>query len=630
MRGLDSNSLDKKAQNYQNEAQKLFPANIIIHYNPFVKRQFGPKHGETSPGRGEVSSAGEEKNMYLLPKPQTIVYQTGTLQGSTFCVKNLCQDTRIEKALKKLPCQTNREADIELIVSEKGGESEGYRLEIAESKITLVGESAAGVFYGIQTLRQLLDNGEVHCLTITDEPGFDYRGFYHDVTRGKIPTVDTLKELIDQMAYYKMNSLQLYVEHTFPFREFGAYAEKNGYLTPEEIVELDDYCYENFIEFIPSIATFGHLYELLQQENYRELQELENFEEDQLYWYQRMAHHTIDPTNERSIEIIKSMIDQYIPLFRTDKFNICCDETFDLKKGKHKEQDTGKLYIDFVKKIIDYLQSKGKKVMMWADILLQHPETMQELPKGVEYLNWAYSAEPDEEPFRKFGEMKCTQIVCPGTSSWSRLVEGIDVGSKNILKLGDYGYKYHAKGMLNTNWGDYGNPCSIELAMHGLVLGAAKSWNADTEKDAYFTESINYLLYKNDAAVDCLSVLDQLHKKLSWNMLAKVYSNCIYEKKFELKFPALEDVLNTQQVGSNILQTLQSQIWERDEYRQEIMLAAEGLIVMAELYAKFAGYKIDKCANTEQWLKKYRVKWLEKNKESELFRIEEMFTVLSR
>ena len=286
--------------------------------------------------------------MYLLPQPQKIDIHSGFLTNRTFCITNTCSDPRIAKALQKLPCN---ETGIPLEISVLSGNREGYTLEITEHQITILGESAAGAFYGIQTLRQLLEQEKIPCLTITDFPGFEYRGFYHDVTRGKIPTLKTLKQLIDDMAYFKMNSLQLYIEHTFPFKEFGDYVEKNGYLTPEEIMELDDYCYENFIEFIPSIATFGHLYELLEMDKYRDLQELENFTEDQLYWFHRMGHHTIDPTNPRSIEIITSMIDQFLPLFRTNKFNICCDETFDLKKGKHKGQDTGKLYIDFVKKI---------------------------------------------------------------------------------------------------------------------------------------------------------------------------------------------------------------------------------------------------------------------------------------
>ena len=563
--------------------------------------------------------------MFLLPQPEKIDLKEGFLSKNVFHIRNLCEDRRTISALQKLPQDP---AGIVLEISCKEGTSEGYTLEVTSDMVTILGDSAAGAFYGIQTLRQLLENGPVPCLTITDKPGFSDRGFYHDVTRGKIPTVKTLKGLIDQMAYFKMNSLQIYVEHTFPFEEFGSSIEKNGYLTADEIRELDDYCYENFIEFIPSIATFGHLYELLELDEYRDLQELENFTEDQLRWYQRMAHHTIDPTKERSIEVVKSMIDQYTPLFRSNRFNICCDETFDLTNGKHKGQDTGRLYIEFVKKIIEHVQSKGKQVMMWADILLQHPETVSELPKDVEFLNWYYDDRPKESTFAFFENINCTQIVCPGTTTWSRLVEGIEMGTTNILKMCDLGYKYHAKGMLNTNWGDYGNPCSLELAMHGFVLGAAKSWNAATDKDTYFDAAINYLVYKNNKAVDYLTVLDQVQTKLNWNKLAYCYSNCIYEKKFNVQFPSLEDIQYSVDACKNILTDLEDEIWEMDEYRQELLLAAEGLIVMAQMYAKFAGYHVDSYADASQWLKKYRIKWLEKNKESELFRIEEMFTVL--
>ena len=565
--------------------------------------------------------------MYLLPKPQIVKGENGFLNERMFCVYNSCKDSRIQTALQKLPCC---EGGVPLEITDRDGDSEGYTLKIDTDKVSITGDSPAGVFYGIQTLRQLLNNDEIPCLTIKDFPGFVYRGVYHDVTRGKIPTVDTLKKLIDQLAYYKVNSLQLYVEHTFPFQEFGEYAEKNGYLTPEELMELDEYCFENFIEFIPSIATFGHLYELLQQKQYRKFQELENYEEDQLYWHQRMQHHTIDPVNEGSIEIIKSMLDQYMPLFRTDKFNICCDETFDLKNGKHKNQDTGRLYVDFVKKIIAHLESKEKKVMMWADILLQYPETIQELPKNLEFLNWNYDADPKEDAFRRFGELKCTQIVCPGTGSWSRLVEGIDAASRNILTLCEYGYQYKAKGVLNTNWGDFGNPCCLELSMHGLVLGAAKAWNRETDKNLYFDESIGHLLYKNGQALSHVTVLDEIQSKLDWNSLAYCYSNCIYEKKFDVRYPEAADIRQAQSLCQSILDDLENQKWDLDEYRKEIMIAAEGLMVMAELFAKHAGYQIESYVNLETWLEKFSEKWLEKNKPGELYRIQHMFHVLDK
>ena len=100
-------------------------------------------------------------------------------------------------------------------------------------------------------------------------------------------------------------------------------------LPQPKVIELDRYCNENFIEFIPSLATFGHLFVLLNQDKYKHLTECENFKQERIFWEDRMLHHTVDPTKQESFELIASLIDQYIPLFSSDKFNICCDETFD-------------------------------------------------------------------------------------------------------------------------------------------------------------------------------------------------------------------------------------------------------------------------------------------------------------
>ena len=111
--------------------------------------------------------------MYLLPKPQKIEYKTGKLKSRTVYVRNFCQDSRIEHAVKKLPLS---DEGVELEIYAKhtlsgnicGYESFGdckeperYMLTVEEDHITIIGESEAGAFYGIQTLRQLLQNGEV-------------------------------------------------------------------------------------------------------------------------------------------------------------------------------------------------------------------------------------------------------------------------------------------------------------------------------------------------------------------------------------------------------------------------------------------------------------------------------------
>ncbi|RXD25105.1 glycosyl hydrolase family 20, partial [Acinetobacter baumannii] len=76
----------------------------------------------------------------------------------------------------------------------------------------------------------------------------------------------------------------------------------------------------------------GHLYEVLRSESYKHLCELDD--ESEFSFYDRMAHHTLDVSNEASLELVEKMMADVLPLFSSKKFNIGCDETFDLGKGK--------------------------------------------------------------------------------------------------------------------------------------------------------------------------------------------------------------------------------------------------------------------------------------------------------
>ena len=372
----------------------------------------------------------------LIPTPKSLTIQEGFLPKNVILPRAQGLDPRLALALTALP---TAEDGIPLTVAVTGTEGESYELSVTAEAVTITAPGPAGAFWGIQTLRQLLTHDRIPCLTIEDAPEFAYRGFYHDVTRGKVPTVDTLKKLIDEMAYYKLNSLQLYVEHVYEFEECKDLIGSTGYLSAEEIRELDRYCADRFVEFVPSLSTFGHLFELLNQPQYRHLQVLKDYKDIPNFWNARMGHHTIDPLEPESIRLISSLIDQYEPLFTSDTFNICCDETFDLKNHPRKDIDTGKMYVDFVKQIIAHTKSKGKKVMMWADILLQHPEVITDLPEDTVFLNWTYGPNPNEDWFSKFAELNRTQIVCPGTSTWSRFCENVEIEEQHICKLAAFG-----------------------------------------------------------------------------------------------------------------------------------------------------------------------------------------------
>ncbi len=557
----------------------------------------------------------------LIPEVKELAINPGTLKTKAILLGTATDSARLNGAIAKLPMASE---GAPLTITYDNTDGEGYSLVITTDSIAISAESEQGAFWAIQTLRQVFEAETVPCLTIQDKPDFKYRGFYHDMTRGKVATVETIKELIDTMAYYKMNALQLYVEHVFEFEECRDINPLTSYITGAELNELRAYCEDNFITFEPSIATFGHLFDILDQEKYHHLRVLKDYENNVCRWLDRMKHHTIDPKLPESLELVKSLIDQYDVYFDTEYFNICCDETFDLKSSYPKEEE-GKLYIDFVKNIIAHVKSRGKSVMMWADILLQHPEYITELPEDTVFLNWSYRANPSEENVAAFKKLDRMQIVCPGTTSWSRFCERVDVEESNITKMADYGYKYGALGMLNTNWGDYGNPASIEMALYGTVLGAAKSWAINTQPDEAFHEAVNTLLYKNSKAMQYLIAISNAHNNVNWN--DTVNAGYKHRAGIEYNAPMNEERLAAiQETYRTVIAELEAEDWTYGDFKEEMLLAIEGVCVLAELAANLSGIKTQRLTNTAEFLARYRAKWIQKNKESELSRIEDIFT----
>lgn len=570
--------------------------------------------------------------MNILPYVKKIEYTGGNI--NIHSIRPFCGDVdeRIKKAIDKLPCSSNG-AVLDLNIG--NGDSEKYTVEIKADSIRITAPGVRGAFYAVQTLRQIFTHEEIPCLYIEDEPDFEYRGFYHDITRGKIPKVETIKNLIDVMAYYKLNALQLYVEHVFEFAEIKELIKKSGYITAEELKEIGEYCKDNFIEFTPSLSTFGHMYEILEMDKYKHLRVLKDYNAGPNFWLARMMHHTIDPLNEESFSLVTSLIDQYAPSFEDDKFNICGDETFDLRNygGGF---DTGKLYIDFIKRIIAHLEKRNLKPMMWADILLRHPEVLSELPEDIYLLNWNYELEPSEEDVRTIASLGKKQIVCPGIGVWHRFCERLE-NEQNIQKMAEYGYKYGAMGVLNTSWGDWGNVACLEMSMYGLVTGAAKSWAIDTQFDDAYYSAVSQLVYGKDDAMDYIKRVNDMHSPIRWDGFCTNYFEHRYggNSHPDAQCVGIEFDLSDEQIESiqkeykEITAELAEQRWGNDEIREELLLCAEAICIMAELTAKMAGREITPLVDVMEWFGKYKEKWLKKNKVSELFNVEKVFTYLA-
>ncbi len=558
--------------------------------------------------------------MKMIPQVKEYMCLSGSCAANGFAWRfEGAVDERVVRAAHRIG---KEEKGIPVFVSHEAGAAEGYTLTVAEHEICIHGAGAAGAFYGIGTLSMLAKAGKgvLECCRITDAPDMSYRGFYQDTTRGRIPTLATLKKLVDTMAEYKLNSLQLYVEHSYEFREYGFCKEQLGYLTKEEIRELDAYCHERFIELIPSLSCFGHLYHLLQSEQYRHLCELKDYTPTNHYFLERMAHHTINPLLEESFSLITSLIDQHMEAFTSDKFNICCDETFDLGRDVNQGKDRGELYIGFVKKLVAYLESKGKTVMMWGDIALQHPDRLCEFPENLIFLNWFYDAKVKEERFAALADKH--QIVCPGTNSWCGFHERVEIEEPNITTLAAYGKQYGAQGILNTNWGDLGNPASIEMAMYGLILGAACGWNNDTVADAELKRFVAEYHYGAPEALEILTALSEACSNADW--LNYHWSWRHFADTSEEAFRRSQAAIQAQ------LRRIEETEFADPEMKREFLLAAKGDSLLAAWSASTEGACAPSEVDFDAWVEEYRARWLRDSKPGELEELIRVFTAANQ
>ncbi len=574
--------------------------------------------------------------MKLLPTPKQCVPETGA-----FSLKNAVvlvaagTDRRVVRAAEELRrafesaantfirfavTQTVPERGTILIRHDLDASAEGYTLTIRENGIVVDAKGPAGAFYGIQTLRQLV---RVHgdmlpALTIEDAPSFAERGLYHDVSRGRVPTLQNLKEIADQLAELKYNQLQLYVEDTFWNEEYASFRPKDCCLTAEELLELDAYCADRFIELVPSLSTFGHLYNLLENERYRHLCEYEDWEPKQHYWMEKMAHHTLDAYDPKSFALVRQMIEEYLPLFSSKKFNICCDETFDLCKGKNAGKDEGEAYYQFVKQIIDLVRGYGKTVQMWGDIVLHHTEKLASLPQDVVMLNWSYSREPRRDWVETFAKNRLPQLVCSGTTAWDHWAADLDIATENIRKFAAYGAEFGVNGMLTTNWGDYGAICSYNSALYTIVYGAEQSWNPGLDERGAFNEAIDALFFGEEGTAAKLWELTWAEKAAPWYELVWWVSAKTIEQK-EKELPCTADTEKAVQTAAALAEEWKA---KQNPLFNDLAAAADGISLTARTFLYLTGTKDDTlAADWDRFLDDYAVCWRRDNKESELWRI---------
>lgn len=388
-----------------------------------------------------------------------------------------------------LPADVASRPCIQLSLLPRDEQSQAYALDIDEDGVRLRAAFEAGLFYGVCTLAQLLSLGArvdgvgLPRLRIRDQPSFERRGVLLDISRDKVPTLETTLELVELLASLKINELQLYMEHTFAYAGHEKVWQDASPFSGAEIEELDRFCRARHIELVPNQNSFGHMQRWLAFEPYRsELAEAPNGFEHA--WNPTREPYGLCPTDPRSLSFLNGLYDQLLPHFSSRVFNVGLDETFDLGLGRSQqacaERGTERVYLDFLKEIHQSVTRRGFAMQFWGDIIIKRPELIPELPADAIAMEWGYEHDhPFAEHVAQFAAAGLRFYVCPGTSSWNTIGGRTENALLNIASAVKHGAEHGALGVLNTDWGDNGHLQPLCVSYIGFMAGAAMSWNAN-------------------------------------------------------------------------------------------------------------------------------------------------------
>lgn len=374
-------------------------------------------------------------------------------------------------------------AAVQMIRSNRApNNAEGYNLIINRDGVRIEFRENGGLRAATATLGQLLRQygRKLPCLRIRDWPDFPRRGVMLDISRGRVPKLETLLELVDHLADFKINEFQLYTEHTFAYRKYKAVWKDWGALTAQEIRRLDARCRELGIDLVPNQNSFGHLRYFLELPALHRLAEVEAPYEGSTGDFLRFPT-TLAPNHPGTLKFLRGLYDELLPNFSSKFFNVGCDETWDLGRGQSKKscerKGKGKVYLDFLRHIAREVSRRGRRMMFWGDIILNHPKLIKRLPRNVIALNWGYEANhPFDREAATFAKSKVPFYVCPGTSTWMTLLGRHDNAFTNLTAAAKAGLKHGAIGYLNTDWGDGGHPQPLAVSYAPFLTGAAVSW----------------------------------------------------------------------------------------------------------------------------------------------------------
>ena len=358
-------------------------------------------------------------------------------------------------------------------------DNEEYEIEIKEKEVYVYSSTDAGFYYATKTLKQILQCDEIKCVYIKDKPDLRVRGYLQDISRNKVPTVETIKYIIDIMSDLKMNHLELYVEgFSFEYKTFPQYLEDESYITVNEYKEIEKYANDHYIDLVPNQNGFGHMTEWLEKEEFRHLAEAPNGIH---LWGTHRRASTLNPLDEGSVKLLEKMYADMLPISNSKYFHMNFDEPFELGKDKTKEvcekYGVEVVYLDFAKKAYEIIKKYNKIPLIFGDVLINHDNVFDQIPKDMIYVDWGYEAEyPFDKNLERLKSAGIKFMSAPGTTSWCSLLTRTQDYLENISSAIWHVYELGGEGVLLTDWGDIGHLQHLSASLAPIAYAGLLSY----------------------------------------------------------------------------------------------------------------------------------------------------------
>ena len=484
-----------------------------------------------------LGSVGYAERSPLLPRPQQVQYGSGSISLQAMQITFSNPPNQADQfAAKELRSWLRERTGHEVTIAAYGNSSDGaytivldregatdqplalpgdkpgqnsfeaYDLSVTQQGVKIHARSSSGIYYGAQTLRQLLEGEGAQAVLpivqVHDWPSMAFRGTMVDISHGPLPREKEIERQIDFLSRWKENQYYLYNENSIELTGYPLLNPK-GRLSQDEVRRIVAFGRKRHVDVIPNFDLYGHQHDLFRVEQYSDLSDEPHGTE-------------FDASNPKVMKLMTDWVNQLADLFPSPFVSIGFDETFQIEAATHATGAAAQPAALFVKQlstVAGLFQKRGKHVMAYDDIIVKYPKVIPQLPPGLIAVAWYYTSE-DPAYKRWLGPLitnHIPHIVQPGVTSWNHITPDYDTTFENIDTFLAAGRKSGAIGLVNSAWADDAQ-LLFRMSFPGMAYGAAAPWQSVPMDRASFFSDYAKQMYPEAAAPEIASALDDMRQ----------------------------------------------------------------------------------------------------------------------